>query len=76
MSATAIATVTKMMETLPEPAQGRVLEHLREYIATLRDELKWDEAFQATQPQLIAAARRARKDIAAGKAQPLDEAQL
>ena len=76
MSATAIATVTKMMETLPEPAQGRVIEHLREYIATLRDELKWDEAFQATQPQLIAAARRARQEIAEGKAQPMDESLL
>ena len=42
MSSTAIATVTKMMESLPEPAQNQVAEHLREYLEDLQDELRWD----------------------------------
>ena len=33
ISATEIATLVKMMETLPESVQDRVVEHVREYIA-------------------------------------------
>jgi hypothetical protein len=65
-----------MMESLPDPVQDRVAEHLREYIEDLREELQWDAAFKKTQPQLIAAARRAKQEIAAGQAQPLDPDQL
>ena len=76
MSSTAIATVIKIMESLPETAQDRVVEHLREYLEDLRDELQWDTLFKKTQPQLIAAARRAKKEIAEGLAQPMDYDQL
>lgn len=76
MSSEAIATVVKMMESLPETAQDLVLEHLREYIEQLRDELQWDNLFKNTQPQLIAAAKRARQEIAEGQAKPLDIDQL
>lgn len=76
MSSTAIATVTKMMESLPETAQDQVVEHLREYIEDLQDELQWDISFKKTQPQLIAAAQRARQEIAEGGAKPLDYNQL
>jgi len=38
MSLTAIATVVQLLETLPEPAQEQVVEHLRDYIADLADE--------------------------------------
>jgi hypothetical protein len=67
MGSAAITTVVKMMETLPENAQNLVVEHMREYIATMQDEDVWDTAFQKTQSQLAAAAR-----IAAGQAQPMD----
>jgi len=76
MSSTAIATVVKMMETLPEPTQSQVVEHLREYLDDIQDELQWDETFQKTQPQLMAAARRAKQEIAAGQSKPLDYDQL
>lgn len=72
MSSTAIATVIKMMESLPEDAQNRVAEHLREYILDLEDELKWDETFAKTQSKLSAAAKRARQQIAEGLAEPMD----
>jgi hypothetical protein len=71
MPSTAIATVVKLMESLPEPVQDRIAEHLREYVEDLRDELQWENLFRKTQPQLVAAARRAREEIAAGKAKPL-----
>ena len=76
MSSVGIATVVKMMESLPEPAQARVVDHLREYIEDLRDEEQWDTKFQQTQPQLAAAAQRARQEIQAGQAQPLDPDEL
>jgi hypothetical protein len=76
MSSTAIATVTKMLESLPETAQAQVVEHLRDYIEDLRDELEWDALFSKTQPQLVTAAKRAKQEIAEGRAKPLDENQL
>jgi len=76
MSSTAIATLIKMMESLPETAQDQVVEHLREYLEDLQDGLQWDTLFKKTQPQLIAAARRAKKEIAEGLAQPMDYDQL
>jgi len=76
MTSTAIATVVKMMESLPETTQDRVVEHLREYIEDLQDELQWDISFKKTQLQLVAAAQRARQEIAEGGAKPLDHNQL
>jgi hypothetical protein len=76
MSSTAIVTVTKMMESLPEPAQDQVVEHLREYLEDLQDGLQWDALFKRTQAQLVAAARRARQEIAQGLAKPMDYDQL
>ena len=72
MPSTAIATVEKMLESLPEEVQERVVEHLREYILDLQDELQWDALFKRTQDKLVAAARRAKEEIAAGKAKPMD----
>lgn len=72
----AIATVTKMLEPLPEPVQERVVEHLREYLLDMDDEAEWSELVDRTQPQLIEAARRARREIAEGLAEPLDVDQL
>jgi len=65
-----------MMETLPETTQNQVVEHLRDYVAEVQDEIQWDISFEKTQKQLIAAARRARQEIAAGHAEPLDYNQL
>ncbi len=72
MSSTTISTVTKMLESLPELAQDRVVEHLREYIENLRDEMKWDQSFKKTSSKLIEAAQQARQEIAEGKAQAMD----
>ncbi len=76
MTSTAIATVVKMLETLPETTQNQVVERLRDYIAEMQDEIQWDISFKKTQKQLIAAARHARQEIAAGHAELLDYNQL
>ncbi|MGH7799242.1 MAG: hypothetical protein ACREOW_01260 [Thermodesulfobacteriota bacterium] len=72
MSSNAIATLIKMMESLPEPVQDQAVEHLREYLLDLQDELEWDRQFKKTQKQLVAAARRAKQEIARGRAIPMD----
>jgi|GEM_PF-1142605 len=61
-------TVMKMLESLPESQQKQVAKRLRGYIADLQDEQKWDRSFTKTQTGLAAAAKRARKEIAEGKA--------
>jgi len=76
MSQEAIATVVKMMESLPNEVQDRVAEHLRDYIEELQDELRWDELFEQTQASLVTGARQAKQEIAEGKATPMDEEQL
>ncbi len=72
MASNAIATITRMMEALPEASQNQIVEHLREYIAELEDELRWEASFNRTQEQLVAAARQAKQEIAEGKAEPMD----
>ncbi|MXV85871.1 hypothetical protein F4X88_02335 [Candidatus Poribacteria bacterium] len=72
MASNAIATITQMMETLPEALQNQIVEHLREYIAELEDELRWEVSFNRTQEQLVAAARQAKQEIAEGKAEPMN----
>jgi hypothetical protein len=72
MSSEAIATLVKMLESLPEIAQDQVVEHLRQYVEELRDELRWDRSFEKTQEQLTAAGRRAKQEIAEGRAQAMD----
>jgi len=65
-----------MMESLPEDLQEQVVEHLREYIADLMDELQWDTSFKRTQSQLVSAARKAKQEVAEGKAEPMDYGRL
>ena len=76
MSSPAITTMITMMETLPEATQNQLLEHMRDYLADLQDEAKWEQQFKQTQPSLIAAARRAKQEIREGLAKPLDPNQL
>jgi hypothetical protein len=72
MSSAAITTVVKMMESLPPELQDQIVEHLREYLGELQDELEWNNSFQRTQSKLVAAAQQAQQEIAEGKAAPMD----
>ena len=76
MSSTAIYTVIKMMESLPIEIQNLVVEHIREYVSDLQDEARWDESSRKTQDNLVAAARRAKREIAEGQASAMDYEQL
>jgi hypothetical protein len=76
MSSATIATIVKMLEFLPDELQEKVVEHIRDYIAELEDEKRWDVSFQQTQDNLVAAARKAKQEIAAGQSVPMDYEQL
>lgn len=76
MSSTTIVTIVKMVESLPDELQEKVVEHIRDYIADLEDEKRWDNLFQQTQGSLVAAARKAKQQIAAGQSVPMDYEQL
>ena len=68
----ATETVVKMIESLPEKAQERVVEELRNLVEDARDDARWNDLFERKKAGLVAAARRARKEIAAGKARDMD----
>jgi len=63
MPSAGIATITRMVETLPESLQEHVADHLREYIQELLDEMKWEQAFSRSQLQLEAMEQRASQEI-------------
>lgn len=64
------------MQVNKQTTHNQVVGHLREYLEDLQDELQWDALFKRTQPQLVAAARRAKQEIAQGLAKPMDYDQL
>ena len=72
MSSAAITTIVKMVESLPDDLQERVSEHIREYIADLEDEAKWESSFERSHPNLVAAAQQEKREIAEGKSVPID----
>jgi glycerate-2-kinase len=76
MSTPAIATIIKMVETLPEELQEQVVEHIRAYIAEIENEKQWNESFNRTKSNLVAAAQKAKEEIAAGLSAPMDYEQL
>ena len=68
----ATETVVKMIESLPEKVQERVVEELRALVEEARDDERWDGLFERKKSRLVAAARKARKEIVAGKASDMD----
>ncbi|MDY7003687.1 MAG: hypothetical protein SWX82_06920 [Cyanobacteriota bacterium] len=67
MSRENIVTVVKILESLSDAQQEKIIDHLREYIADLEDELQWDKSFKATQNKLVEVARLAKQQIAQRK---------
>lgn len=76
MSSPAINTIVKMVESLPEELQEQVVEHVRAYLAEIEEEKRWDESFKRTKTNLVAAARKAKEEIAAGMSTLMDYEQL
>ena len=67
-----LLTIEKMLEPLPEYVQQQVIEHLREYLAEMQDERRWEQLYQSQRPKLEEMARSAKQQIAQDKARPLN----
>ncbi len=76
MVSPAMTTIMKMIEDLPETRQNQLADHLREYLADMEDEERWDETFARTQGQLAYMTREATRQIAEGKSEPMDFSRL
>ena len=76
MSSTTITTIIKMIELLPENQQENIAAHLREYIADLEDEIRWDNKFRNTQSELLKIAKKVRKEISEGRTEGFDYEKL
>jgi hypothetical protein len=72
MSSAAITTIVKMVESLPSDLQEKVADHIRDYISDLEDEVRGDTSFKQTQNSLVAAARKAKQEIAEGQSLPME----
>ena len=72
MDTTTAATMVKMLESVPELLQEGVVEHMRDYIEDIRNDTQWKKLFSQTQNKLIVVARKARQEIAQGKARPMN----
>lgn len=67
-----IETLTKMLENLPDSVQDQAIDHLREYLDEITDELRWDESFKRSDDRLSEIADSARQEVANGKTAPMD----
>ena len=71
----ATATAIKLLESLPEETQETLVEALRQLVQDAQDETKWNQLFK-NRDGLIAAAGKARVDVAASKATEMDYERL
>jgi uncharacterized coiled-coil protein SlyX len=69
-------TITRMVQSLPESLQVSVLEELEKIVAEKRDEVEWNMQFEGKQDQLIAAAKKVKEQIIAGKVEEMDYEKL
>lgn len=76
MSSATINTIVEMLESLPDDLQEQIADHIREYIIELEDEARWESSFKRSQASLVAAARKAKREIAEGQSMPMDYEQL
>ncbi len=72
MSTATIETMTKMLEAYPETVQDRAVEHLREYLSDISDDLRWDKSFDTTSEKLTETARRVREQFKNGETEDFD----
>ena len=68
--------VISLLESLPENLQGKVLEHICDYVEEIQDDQKWADSFAKDQKKLVAAVRKAKEEIQNGNSEPMDLKEL
>ena len=69
-------TITKMIESLPEHIQKKLLDDFTPLISEALDEAKWETQFQRENDKLREIAGQVKKQISAGQARPMDFSKL
>lgn len=69
-------TITKMIESLPKGVQERVLEEIKPIISGALDEAEWQMEFEGSQENMVSMARKVKREIKAGRAEPMDYEKL
>jgi len=69
-------TVTKMIESLPEHLQKKLLDEITPIISEALDEAKWEEQLQRGSSKLIELAEEVRDRISKGGIEPMDFSKL
>jgi hypothetical protein len=69
-------TVTKMIESLPEHLQKKLLEEITPIIAEALDEAKWETQLQRGSTSLVELAEGVKNRISKGEADPMDFSKL
>lgn len=69
-------TLLRMVESLPESVQERILAEVQDFLEDMKDQGEWDAQFSSTQSVLASAARRVREEIAKGGSSPFDHERL
>jgi hypothetical protein len=69
-------TVTKMIESLPDHLQKKLLDEITPIISEALDEAKWESDFQRGSSKLVQRAEGVRDQISKGEAKPMDFSEL
>ena len=69
-------TVTKMIESLPEHLQKKLLEEITPIISEVLDEAKWEDQFQRGSSKLVELSEEVRGRISKGSTEPMDFSKL
>lgn len=72
MSKETLLLIEEMLAPLPEHRQQQVIEHLREYLAEIQSEERWEQLDQDYAPKLEKMAQRAKQQISEGIARPMN----
>ena len=69
-------TVTKMIESLPEHLQKKLLDEITPIISEVLDEAKWEDQFHRGTSKLVELSEGVRDRISKGSTEPMDFSKL
>lgn len=69
-------TVTKMIESLPEHLQKKLLDEITPIISEAIDEAKWEDQFQRGSSKIVEIAGEVNEQISKGNSEPMDFSKL
>lgn len=72
MSFSNVNILKDKLDSLPEEMRERIAEYLSEHFEDIKDEVRWEQQFKNSSGKLMEMARKAKKEISEGKAEPMN----